>query len=539
MNKLFAILDKYFVVVLITGILFFLAFPPINLYIISFFYLVPFLYKLLQIKEFYKKFYFTYLNFLAVNILLLYWVGSWQEKSDPFLMIGGVTLIILNPLTFMIPVFLFHRAQKFYGDQKALFLLPFFWVFYEYIYSLTDLRFPWISLCNSLPYFTSFIQISNIITSYGLTLLIVFSNILILKIFLDYKEQNIVNKKLLYVYLILFVSINLYGLIQIAINKENGNKLFVKIVQPNLDPWEKWDFTNISFLTDEYLNLSKFENNQKPNLIIWPETALPVYFLSAGYEKQVEKVRNFVDTNNVYLLSGMPHYKIFTSDDPLPKYYKTSPVGYKYATYNSVIEFIPNSYEIPYYGKQRLVPFGEKVPFVEYIPILGEWISWNVGISSWNEGENYNTFKVKNDNIAAVVCYESIFPDLIAKLINNGAGALVIVTNDSWYGNSSGPYQHQAIAILRAVENHKPVLRCANGGISSYITPNGIEVCKTKMFTKDILDCQIITDYQITFATRFYWIIPYLSIAISLMIILGPIIVKGRYNEKSNEKSNT
>ncbi|HOJ38674.1 MAG TPA: apolipoprotein N-acyltransferase [Ignavibacteriales bacterium] len=524
MKKIISLLENYWFAAIFTGVLFLLAFPPFNLYLLSFIYLVPYLYKLLQIKEYYKKFYFTYLTFFIVSLFLLYWVGSWQEKVDPFLMIGGVALIFFNPLTFMIPVTLFHHTEKKYGARIALFSLPFYWVFYEYIYSITDLRFPWLSLCNSLPYFTSFIQISNIITSYGLTLLVVYSNVLVLLMILNYKEKQKINTKTLLIYSISFILINIYGFIQISISKENGNRLKLKIVQPNLNPWEKWDDNNITNLCKSYLNLSKFNNQEKPDLIIWPETALPVYFLSMGYEKEVQMVRNFVDTNSVFLLSGMPHYKIFSEDENLPKYYKTSPVGYKYATYNSVIEFIPGEYKIPYYGKQRLVPFGEKVPFVEYIPILGEWISWNVGISSWNEGETLNLFKVKQDSIAAVVCYESIFPDLIAKLISKGAGALVVVTNDSWYGNSSGPYQHQAIAILRAVENHKPVIRCANGGISSYISPIGLEVCKTKMYKQEVLNCEILTDYHITFATNYYYIVPLISIFISLLSIVSYFI---------------
>jgi apolipoprotein N-acyltransferase len=520
LNKILKILSNKYYVPFITGLLFFLAFPPVNFYLLSFVFLIPFLYRLNELDKLKDKLIFTYLSFLSVNFLLLYWVGSWQKEADTFLMIGGTVLIFFNPITFFIPIILFHLTEKIYSKKLAVFLLPFFWVFYEYIYSITDLRFPWLSLANSIPYFTSFIQISNIVTAYGLTFIIVLSNVLLFLTILKYQNNEYSYKKYIVSFFVIFILINFYGFYSIYNDKSDGNTLKIKVVQPNLNPWDKWNDKNIGKLLQKYLTLSTFDNKFKPDVIIWPETALPVYFLSLEYSQYVNNLRNFVDTNNVYLITGMPHFQVFDSDINLPKYYKTSPAGYKYATYNSILEFLPNQYQIPYYGKQKLVPFGEKVPYVEYLPFLGDWINWNVGISSWNEGEEIKLFKVKNDSLAAVVCYESIFPDFIAKFFQKKAGALIVVTNDSWYGNSSGPYQHQAIAILRAVENHKPVVRCANGGISSYILPNGQEVVKTQIFISYVLNLNIKTDYTITFATKYPLIFPLLSIFVSLYIVL-------------------
>ena len=111
-------------------------------------------------------------------------------------------------------------------------------------------------------------------------------------------------------------------------------------------------------------------------------------------------------------------------------------------------------------------------------PVLGKWIKWNVGISSWNTGQdtvvfNYLNKHEKEIGIGGVICIESIYPDFISAFVEKGAEFIAVVTNDSWYGNSSGPYQHKEMQVLRAVENRRSLVRAANGGISCIVNPLG------------------------------------------------------------------
>jgi len=253
--KILKILSNKYYVPFITGLLFFLAFPPVNFYLLSFVFLIPFLYILNELDKLKDKLIFTYLSFLCVNFLLLYWVGSWQKEADTFLMIGGTVLIFFNPITFFIPIILFHLTEKIYSTKLAVFLLPFFWVFYEYIYSITDLRFPWLSLANSIPYFTSFIQISNIVTAYGLTFIIVLSNVLLFLTILKYQNNEYSYKKYIVSFFVIFILINFYGFYSIYNDKSDGNTLKIKVVQPNLNPWDKWNDKNIGKLLHKYLTL--------------------------------------------------------------------------------------------------------------------------------------------------------------------------------------------------------------------------------------------------------------------------------------------
>ena len=121
--------------------------------------------------------------------------------------------------------------------------------------------------------------------------------------------------------------------------------------------------------------------------------------------------------------------------------------------------------------------------------------------------------------IAGVVCIESIYPDFISAFIRKGAEFVAVVTNDSWYGDSSGPYQHKEIAVLRAVENRRSVVRAANGGISCLIDPMGRTVLETKMFTKDAIIVNVPLDDSNTFYTKYPLIIPVIASIVSVWII--------------------
>ncbi len=120
--------------------------------------------------------------------------------------------------------------------------------------------------------------------------------------------------------------------------------------------------------------------------------------------------------------------------------------------------------------------------------------------------------------INALVCYESIYPYFVTEFVRRGADLISVVTNDSWYGNLSGPYQHEEIAVLRAVENRKSVVRAANGGISCIIDPLGRTITQTKMLTKDYIVGDVIIQKDETFFTKNPYIVPVISCVISVWI---------------------
>ncbi len=519
--------DRYYLPSLISGISAGLAFPPINFY-----YLMPFAFVLLLL-DFRKRTTLAeinrrmYVSAFAFTLITLYWVGSWSKQADTFLMISGAVLMFFNPCVFLIPSSLFYFSRKYLSEKSAYFLFPIFWIFFEYLYSVTDLRFPWLTLGNSQADNLIFIQMAELTGVYGISLILMFSNVLFALILIE--KQYVFRRKIITlsaILLTLLVFPYIYG--YFALENITPSKRFVKagIVQPNLNPWDKWSGTGSNSVLENYLKASISLNNNGAEIIFWPETALPYYLLSGGYSYEEGKIRNFTDSSNVFLISGMPHAFIYGNRN---KPVDAKPLGDKfYTSYNSVLLFSPGEFEVPFYGKIMLVPFGERVPFLESLPWLGEIIRWNVGISSWNVGKDTVIFNIpeNNDterpsfNIGSVICIESIYPEFVSAFVKKGANIIAVLTNDSWYGNSSGPYQHKAYSQLRAVENRRTIVRCANGGISCVIDKSGKTIIRTQMFTKDAFVSKCGLNDDITFYTANPLLLPGMSAFITLITII-------------------
>lgn len=517
-------LKKDRLLAIFSGLIFGLAFPPLQFPYLIFAALIPYLIVVSRRETLAEINRITYLTSFVFSLITLYWVGSWTKEADPFLMISGVLLLFVNPAIYLIPSTIFYFSKKVFNKKIALLLFPFFWVSVEYAYSLTDLRFPWLTLANSLPKFNLFIQIADIIGAYGISLLVLFINLYLFFALRELIDNRKLHFKYLLIALIIFLIPVIYGAIRIKTIKMPEENVKIGLIQPNLNPWDKWQAGDLDEQLDMYLELSRKAVKKNAKIIIWPESALPVYLLVGNYFMQVNRIQNFADSNDVFIMTGMPDANFFYDKNEAPadaKYSKA--INMYYVSYNSILLFSPQSSQVQKYAKIKLVPFGEKVPFVESLPFLGDLIKWQVGISSWNVGTKQNVFEFVEGvqlKVGGVICIESIYPDFVAGFVQNGANLIVVVTNDSWYGYSSGPFQHKEIAALRAIENRRFVVRAANGGVSAMIDPLGRTVAQTKLFERDVLIGNAGINNELTFYSKYPLIFPLLSSIISLIVII-------------------
>ena len=145
----------------------------------------------------------------------------------------------------------------------------------------------------------------------------------------------------------------------------------------------------------------------------------------------------------------------------------------------------PDGSASPVYAKRHLVPFGERVPFQWLVPALGKW---DLGQAEWRPGTGPVLFAGPGrDSASALICFESIFPDLAREDVRHGSGLLVNITNDEWFGNGAALQQHAAMAPFRAVEHHVPLIRCANTGLTEIIDAYGAITAKLPTWTPRVL----------------------------------------------------
>ncbi|MEK7841299.1 MAG: apolipoprotein N-acyltransferase, partial [Deltaproteobacteria bacterium] len=345
---------------------------------------------------------------------------------------------------------------------------PSLWVALEYLRgNMITFGFPWALLGYSQSTFLPLIQIADITGLYGISFLIVMVNAVIF-FAMSYwigKEKKLPVKEGLLVFIVLMVVL-IYGLFRISeIDKvsEHWKTLRIAIVQGNIDQGRKWDASFQKQTVDIYRNLSLPPNvsigglgmaKQSVRLVIWPETAVPFYLQS---DKDLgPEIFNVPKQTNAYLLTGSPAYGPGFGGDV--KYY------------NSAFLISPRGEIIEKYDKIHLVPFGEYVPLKKYLPFIHKLV---VGVGDFTPGKWLKPIEFEGNSFGVLICFESIFPELARGFIKDGAGFLINITNDAWFGRTSAPYQHFSQAIFRAVENKVFLIRSANTGISGVIDPVG------------------------------------------------------------------
>jgi len=515
------------------GLLLWFAFPPFRTGFFAYFALVPLLILLDRLKNYYQVLRYSYLGLVIFHALTIYWIGGWSAKTDIFMELGSIALILIHPTFYWIPISIYFFIKKYFRGKAALFFFPFLWNAIEYFRSVEETAFPWLTLGNTQSYYLPIIQITSFIGVYGLSFLIVVFNVLIFIAYKNYRYMSLrfaLNKIAIVVIILLILFI--YGKIVINDVDPPGKQLRIAMIQPDFDPWDKWEDGDVNSQLSIYLALSDSAVKAGAKLIVWPETAVPVYLTSGRYPDEVARIRKFVNENKVHLLSGLPLVHFYFSKDETKTESRISrDSAYYYDSYNGAVLFSPNEDKLQEYGKRKLVPFAERSPYLHYLPFLGDWIKWGVGISNWSVWDKQTVFGFQDLNgdsikFSAGVCYESIFPAFNSDFVKSGAQFLVVVTNDSWYGELSGPYQHKQFATFRAVENRRWIVRAANGGISCLIDPIGVTVDETQLYTRRYLVGDIYLKDDLTFYARYQDIISYISVVFSIFVFIITYIRK-------------
>lgn len=485
---------------ILSGILLGFSFPPSPLGILACVGLVPLLVALEGINSIWRGLRISYIAMMVFHAITLNWTGGFSHGKDIYMMIAGSITILVHPFFYFLPMGAYLCVRKYLGRGVALAAFPLLWVGYEYSHTLSEWSFPWLSLGNSQTYSIPTIQIASVTGVLGLSLWIVILNAILFHVvsLIPGRSTSSGRRTLLRwsaAFVIVGIAPSLHGLAVLAGaagEQVGGKPVTVGMIQSNGDPWEKWsldDWGSIEPFMKMTDTLLRRAEGRRPDLVLWPETAIPFYMLSPANAQVRSRFSRWVDSADVSVLSGMPQVVFYQDSAHAPKWARVARSGrLRYETFNAEALLTPHSESVTWYGKMKMVPLAERVPYAETFSSF-DFLRWGVGIGGWSIGRDTVVFTEPRSGarFASFICYESVYPEFVGEFVRRGAQFIAIITIDSWWGKMSGAYQHKQVAVLRAIENRRWIARCALGGISCYIDPYGRTYDATPLLTRATL----------------------------------------------------
>lgn len=436
---------------------------------------------------------FSMMMFLACRITKLrtlaaigYWFGFGYFAAG-FYWIGNALLIdvaktgwlyplvlCLNGAFFGIFTILPFMATKLGKNvlTKSMFLAAVWCLVVEWLRSFILTGFPWNPISSIMTFNPELMQILAYVGTHGASLLLVLLAALPAAWLI--KPNRIRFYGVGFIVLACWAALWIGGgyVIENRPKVPSGDSLIVRLVQPSIPQKLKWNRETLEQNLQEYLELSNSKDNAFVDFTIWGETAYPFDLLLDVRHNR--KVASAVPSGG-YLITGF----LRRVDD-----------GYHYTPYNSFGVVNQKGKLVGWYDKNHLVPFGEYLPFRKYLPSWAKPVAGMVG--EFGRGEKYKTIQLDDiPAFAPLICYEIIFSDEVVLKGEQKPSWAVVLTNDGWYGNSSGPYQHLAAAQMRAVEEGITVVRSANTGISAVINPYGEITARIPLGTRAAMDALV------------------------------------------------
>ncbi|MFV2056101.1 MAG: apolipoprotein N-acyltransferase [Thiohalomonadales bacterium] len=460
LHTLWVKLTNRYVVAVIAGAILPLAFSPFDLHLLAF--VSP------------AILYFLWRNATPKQaILISYGFGlayfglgtSWVAVS--MVKFGGVLLPVAAALTFL---FVFILAsyialagfllRRYFNSLsisvQAILVFPALWVITEWMRGWVFTGFPWIALGYSQTsgLLSGFIPVTGV---FGISFLLCASAGIIVLLAMSSRGAGRQKKTIIYTSALSAILLSSLVLNYIPWVENDGDKIKVSLLQGNIPQDQKWKRKFKGLTIQRYLQMTR--ENWDSDIVIWPETALPMYFHNA--RRLLSDLQDEAAQHNTSILLGLP-----VLDQSNSEIY-----------YNSVVSL---SDDFKLYHKNHLVPFGEFIPFKS---LLGGLIQFmDVPMADFSRGgPNQELLRAAGYAIGISICYEDVFGEEVIRGLPE-ASLLVNVSNDAWFGDSLAPHQHLQMARFRARESGRPMLRATNNGISALVDSRGKILKVSKQF---------------------------------------------------------
>lgn len=451
----------------LAGILAWASFPKVNQGLLAWVALVPLLWYLVQIQKISSAFLGGLATGMVQFLALLYWVprvlvlyGDLPGPAAWGLFVLMVAILGCYPAA----VCALTRYCMNRGGTGFLLVFAPAWVVLEYVRSRFPFGgFPWLLLGYSQTDSLRLLQAADLAGVYGISFLIAWVNTALVWTWLHRRYGRRACGPILSAGVLLTACLA-YGSAELRRWDQVRPEYRAALLQGNLSVDEPEPALTEKYKKG-YVRMADRLGSAPVDLLILPESPSPVIFQhDRGYRETMQ------DLAHRFPLGVVFNNIRFSNENGAERYF------------NSAFFLDQSGIEIGVYDKIHLVPFGEYVPYKRLF-FFSQMISRDVG--DFQPGDHYLTVPLRGREVNAIICFEAVFPDICREFVHRGSELIINLTNDGWYGNSSAPYQHLAMARWRAVETRRYLLRAANSGITAVIGPAGRIQAQTALFREE------------------------------------------------------
>ncbi len=504
------------------GVMTGLAFPKTELFYLGWISLVPLIYLLLKMNPA-QSFVLGLLAGSFFYAVILYWIPAVPMHYGGLSL--GMSILIYILLVLLLALFwgIFALTASFYSRymRKLAFLaIPLLWISMELIMTYLFTGFPWGLLGASQYKNICFIQFSSITGVYGLSfIMVLFQSLIVIS---TKMKKKFFCLALSVVMVLIFHAGGLLALKKPVTAQDTITVAFIQGNTSSSTDFSIQPFEKTYEMFQKHLHLSHLAYENGARLIVWPELSVPLCF-SCQFQPYIDfsdQLSRFSQETGCTLLLGTSE-TAYSLEGPL--------------FYNAAV-CLGSNHSLSHYYKQHLVPFGEYTPYKKIFSFVSKFTH---AIGELTPGKYYSLHEFKDIPFGSPICYEIIFPSLVRKFPKMGAEFLVTITNDGWYGTSAAPYQHFSLAVLRAVENRRYLLRAATTGISGVVDPYGRIIAKSELHTQTFMNTEITPNQSLTFYSKYGDLLPYTGLTLSAaFLILSFVRRKNERKRRAEAKEN-
>ncbi len=393
----------------------------------------------------------------------LYWTGTvirtFGGVAWPVAMLAVLLLASYLALYPAITALITSRLINRMGIGGLLFA-PAAWVSTEFARGQLFSGFPWVPLGSSQVEVLPVVQLASVFGVYGISWLVASINMLSVYALLTAGRRRYIA---IGTAVIALVTTGVWGTLRIADSTltREGTPIRVGVVQPNIAQTDKWNPGEARRIFTTHVAMTRDLVRRGAEYVLWPESATP--FLFEEDPEGQAAVRALAREVRVPILFGSD--EIVRTGTP--------------RMYNAAFLVGPTGETAAVYRKIHLVPFGEFIPLQRWLTFASPLVE---SLAEFAPGDAVVLLPVGSHLTSTAICYEVVFPSLAREAVIGGSELLTAITNDGWYGESSAPYQHFALASMRAVEQGRYLVRAANTGISGVVDPYGRIVRRAAIF---------------------------------------------------------